>query len=144
MEPIKIPGANLLLKAPEGMENCGDLHAHASSDGVTSAWQMTPEELERARVNGGVVYVHVASGVASQPPIAIYVPEQSEQQNLIFWPQSTMTLFEKFEKAVSLARNLKRRIALQLPDCAYIVDGSKDAADVMEAYENSRRSRTCT
>ena len=52
MNPQRFAQCNIVMKAPEGMENCHDLHAAKIqyADGlpaVITAWRPTPEELVR-------------------------------------------------------------------------------------------------
>ena len=66
--PVGFEGANLILRAPEGDENCRDLEARRDQHGVTSCWRLTDEELKRVNETG-VVWFWVQG--ETHPPIAV-------------------------------------------------------------------------
>jgi hypothetical protein len=70
----RIRDSNFVYRAPEGVDNCSDLHVRVThEDGVrvmTSAWMPTPEEL--ARLNAGEpIHLHIYG--AGHPVVALSV-----------------------------------------------------------------------
>jgi hypothetical protein len=74
MQYIDFPEANRTLTRPAGMaaDECGSLPIHNDGRTCISCWQMSPEELVQAHLNGGRVYLGVMSGT-SQPPVFLTV-----------------------------------------------------------------------
>lgn len=71
MIPGAIRGANLVLGAPDGMENCAALRARIIDGTIVSAWMPTPDELARIAA-GQPVFLHIHGGV--HPPVSLTVP----------------------------------------------------------------------
>lgn len=69
--PIGFPQANCILARPPDMaeEECASLEVFRNGEVCVSKWQLTDEELEALRKNGGKVFVLVWG--ATQPPVAI-------------------------------------------------------------------------
>jgi len=66
--PVGFEGANLILKAPPGDNECRDLEAYRDDRGVTSCWRLTDEELKRVNETG-VVWFWVQG--PTHPPISV-------------------------------------------------------------------------
>ncbi|MEO8082551.1 MAG: hypothetical protein ABI780_01880 [Ardenticatenales bacterium] len=71
LTPAPFPEANVVLKAPPGMDDCGDLHVFRDGTTCTSAWT-APLRTRLAFLIGGRLWLHVWSG-ATQPPVALTV-----------------------------------------------------------------------
>ena len=70
--PLRIAGANCIMKAPPGSEgNVRDLHVVISDGCCVSRWEPTPDELAKLNA-GGSVELWV---VGRQPPVFLGVPE---------------------------------------------------------------------
>lgn len=82
MIPAQLPQANLILRAPPDMPDCGDLYVFrypqitvpghpelTAPGGYISCWQPTEEE-RAAIAAGGPVWVNVV-GVGPPPPIGV-------------------------------------------------------------------------
>lgn len=66
MIPLRIQGANVVMKAPPGMEDeVHDLHCLVTEGFYVSRWEPTPDELA-VLVAGGSVELWVMGG---QPPV---------------------------------------------------------------------------
>lgn len=74
MNPIVPANSNMVYRAPQGMDNCDDLHVFVYNDGdvriITSAWKPTPEELVLLNA-GQPVQLHVYGH--SHPVVALSV-----------------------------------------------------------------------
>lgn len=78
-QAVDFPGSNMILKAPDGVENVSDLHTYTNGACSVSCWQLSPEELaEVART--GRIYLSVFSG-RSQPPV--FVGGEGEVRGLV-------------------------------------------------------------
>lgn len=70
----RIRGSNFVYKAPEGVDNCNDLHVRVEEqDGVrvmTSAWMPTPDELRRLNA-GEPIHLHIYG--SGHPVVALSV-----------------------------------------------------------------------
>lgn len=73
-EAVKFGGSNMVLHAPEGMEeSCSDLHTFTNGNCSVSCWRLTPEEL--AEINRtGCVFLSIFSD-RTQPPVFIGAEE---------------------------------------------------------------------
>lgn len=76
MTPGAIRNANLVMRAPDGMDNCQDLHVRVDEyEGgercLVSAWYPTAEELQRLN-SGEPVWLHIFGN--GMPPVALTVP----------------------------------------------------------------------
>jgi len=61
----------MIMKAPEGMENCGDLPVFMDGESCASVWELSKEELEVIQKTGKVIlYVYMGG---AQPPVALAV-----------------------------------------------------------------------
>jgi hypothetical protein len=71
-------GANMVMKAPAGMDNCADLHVYRDDDDATytSLWRPTPEEIS-ALLDGQPVCLAVHG--SSHPPVMVWVMNASQQ-----------------------------------------------------------------
>lgn len=71
----RIRGSNMVYRAPEGMDNCEDLHVrvdHIPGGTVnSSAWYPTPDEVERIK-SGQPIYLHIYGN--GHPVVALTVP----------------------------------------------------------------------
>lgn len=85
MKAIKHPLCNTVLKAPEGDENCNDLHIFRSENAfglgsghtVNSFWR--PNEDELASINAGAAIVlHVCGH--THPPLSVMVMNDVERE----------------------------------------------------------------
>lgn len=72
----RIRGANKVYRAPQGMDNCQDLHVHQQQEhGVTittSAWFPSPEEMARLQA-GQPLWLHIYG--EGHPVVAMTVPD---------------------------------------------------------------------
>lgn len=69
MIPLRIEGANVIMKAPSGMKDCRDLHIKIIDGAYVSRWEPTPDELDALNA-GGSVELWCVGG---QPPVALMV-----------------------------------------------------------------------
>lgn len=71
----RIRGANKVYRAPEGMDNCQDLHVNVQREGAvvitTSAWFPSPDEVQRL-VAGQPIHLHIYGH--GHPVVAMSVP----------------------------------------------------------------------
>lgn len=51
MKCIMFPEATGIIRAPDGMKNCVDVHAFANGECIITAWMPTPEEI--VKINMG-------------------------------------------------------------------------------------------
>ena len=76
MQVGRIRGSNMVYRAPEGMDNCQDLHVQVfEADGVrvmTSAWMPTPDEVARIQA-GQPIFLHIYGAI--HPVVSMTVPE---------------------------------------------------------------------
>ena len=67
-EPVNFPEANVVFKAPIGEEEiCGELPCFRDSEQplIVSCWQLTDEEIEELKINGGKIFLYNhSSGIA--------------------------------------------------------------------------------
>lgn len=68
--PGKIRGSNKVYRAPEGMDDCDDLHVIASDGRLMSEWVPSPEE-RKAIAEGKNVMLSVYGSL--HPPVSIEV-----------------------------------------------------------------------
>lgn len=77
MQIGRIRGCNFVYRAPEGMENCQDLHVKVTEqDGcriITSAWFPSPDEVKRLS-EGQPIYLHVYG--SGHPVVGMSVPTE--------------------------------------------------------------------
>lgn len=70
----RIRNSNMILRGPDDMDDCGDLHVnvqhHSGMRVMTSAWIPTPDELLRLN-QGKAVFLHVYG--QSHPPVGLSV-----------------------------------------------------------------------
>lgn len=78
MNSIRFAASNCVMLAPEGMENCSDLHVFKNSEAIMSRWVPTPEEL--VQINLGVPISLWVFG-KTMPPVALVVEELETNQN---------------------------------------------------------------
>ena len=52
--PTDFPDTNLVLTAPQGMDNCGELHVQCHGDGMLSCWKMGWRERLSALIFGRI------------------------------------------------------------------------------------------
>jgi hypothetical protein len=80
MNPIKHPTNNFTFRAPEGMDDCIDLHVtrvdEQSGKENFSFWKPTPEELAMLNANGCVALSVFGSG---HPPVWVGVATLSQE-----------------------------------------------------------------
>lgn len=69
MIPLRIEGADIIMRAPLGMDNCRDLHVKIIDGCSVSRWEPTPDELAELNA-GGSVELWCVGG---QPPVALMV-----------------------------------------------------------------------
>ncbi len=74
MNPARFEQANVVMKAPPGMDECCDIHAHKGPDRAgnqicITAWRPTPEGLVKLNLGEPVWLWVFASG--SMPPVAV-------------------------------------------------------------------------
>lgn len=70
MLPLRIEGANVVMKAPPGKEGeVRDLHALVAEGCCVSAWEPTPEELATLNAGGSVLLWIMGH----QPPVMLTV-----------------------------------------------------------------------
>lgn len=68
MNPQKFDHANIVLRRPPGMENCGDLPVYADGQYCISCWK--PSEAELASIAAGLpVWLTIVS--RGQPPVEL-------------------------------------------------------------------------
>jgi len=74
--PIGFPQANGILERPKGTtkEECSSLEVYRDGMRCISRWQLTDEEIEELKKNGGKLYLWVWMG-DTQPPV--YVSPQN-------------------------------------------------------------------
>lgn len=76
MQVGHIRNSNFCYTAPEGMDNCQDLHVRVTEEQgiriITSAWFPTPDELKRMQA-GQPIYLHVYG--SGHPVVSMSVPE---------------------------------------------------------------------
>jgi hypothetical protein len=65
---INFEGANVIMRAPEGMDNCEDLIAFRNGQQVVSCWKLTEEEVGEIRETG-CVWVSIWGN--TMPPISV-------------------------------------------------------------------------
>ena len=65
--------ANCILERPKGMtaEECSSLEVYRDGQYVISRWQLTDEELDELKRNGGKVYLLILG--ATMPPACVAV-----------------------------------------------------------------------
>ena len=68
MKPIEFEEVNDTLKAPKGVEDCGDLPIHRAKNYVVSCWTPTVEELVEINRTGKVYFICTGQ---THPPINI-------------------------------------------------------------------------
>jgi len=77
MRPGVIRDTNFTYRAPDGMQDCQDLHVHVFDDGdvriITSAWIPTPDEVERIKA-GQPIWLHVYG--SGHPVVSMTVPKE--------------------------------------------------------------------
>ena len=79
-DPIPFDEINLTLTAPEGQEEDVDtMPAYTDGTHCISCWQLSPEDLERLKENGGKVWLWVWSG-KTQPPVCVDTVSPFEEQ----------------------------------------------------------------
>jgi len=76
MQPGRIRNSNFTYTAPEGMDNCQDLHVQVFDDGdvriMSSAWIPTPEEVKLIAA-GQPIHLHIYGN--GHPVVSMTVPE---------------------------------------------------------------------
>ena len=70
MIPLRIEGADVVMRAPDGMDSCRALAVRVIDGCYVSRWEPTPDEIE-AIANGAPVELWC---VGVQPPVALMVP----------------------------------------------------------------------
>lgn len=62
-QPNNFPEANIVFRAPDGMDDCDDIVAHKCEVGntVTTCWRLDPDELEAVK-RTGVVWLTLWGG----------------------------------------------------------------------------------
>ena len=68
MMPVKMPGANLILNPPDGMEDCEPLEILKHEGGLMSCWEVSPEDLAAIQETGRI-YLNVLCAPGSHPPV---------------------------------------------------------------------------
>ena len=80
-DPIPFDEMNLTLNAPEGEEeNVDAMPAYTDGTHCISCWQLSPEDLERLKENGGKIWLWVWSG-HTQPPVCVDTVNPFEGQD---------------------------------------------------------------
>jgi hypothetical protein len=76
MTPVPFAEANRTLTRPGNMsaDECSSLPIHNDGRTCISCWQMSPEELVLAHLNGGRVYMGIMSGTTQPPAFLSVVP----------------------------------------------------------------------
>ena len=69
--PIGFREANNILERPTGMtkDECSSLEVYRDGQYCISRWQLTDQELEELKKNGGKMYVLIVG--STQPPVCI-------------------------------------------------------------------------
>ncbi len=70
MIPQRFKEVNTVMRGPDGMKNCADLHCFQNDQQIISAWRPTPEELVRLNL-GEPVWLSVIG--QQMPPVWIGV-----------------------------------------------------------------------
>lgn len=68
MTPQRFAESNIVMKAPDGMDNCADIHAHRSDNQVVTAWRPTPTELVKINLGEPVWLIVWGAGM---PPVCV-------------------------------------------------------------------------
>ena len=58
--PVDFEGANSILLAPVGDDNCGDLPIARMKGEIVSCWRLTPDELDTVIMTGVICFQHKA------------------------------------------------------------------------------------
>lgn len=66
---VEFPGANMLLRAPDGAENVSDMHTFTNGHCSVSCWELSDDELAEI-VRTRRVYLSVLYG-RTQPPVFV-------------------------------------------------------------------------
>lgn len=79
--PIPIKGHNLTLGAPKGLEDeVIPLPVFTATPHVTSAWELTPGELEEIALTGKI---YLAVRGSTMPPV--YIATESDMRNFLMF-----------------------------------------------------------
>ena len=92
MTPIKYAHCNDVLRAPEGDDNCEDLHICREDGQVWSFWTPNAEELA-AIVKGGEIALRVQG--ATHPPLSLHVmsPGMQARAGQVTDPEEIKAIF---------------------------------------------------